>query len=129
MTAFVRPTVFVVEDNLLYQQMIARELESITDDVHFYTNGESCIEELYKNPSLLILDYNLEGPINGLDTLQHVRRKRPGVLALVFSSEKSLYSKENLRHYGTFDFLEKGEQSFHLLKQRIGRLLQLPVMG
>jgi len=64
-----QPVIFVVEDNLIYQNLIAKELESVSRNIHFYTNGESCLEELDKGPSVIVMDYNLDGKLNGLDTL------------------------------------------------------------
>jgi two-component system, OmpR family, response regulator len=121
-----RLTIFVVEDNLIYQQLIAKELESVSTDIHFYTKGETCINDMYKNPSLIILDYNLDGAINGLDTLQHIRKSKPGIYAILFSNQQGLYSKENLLQYGSFDFLDKCEHSFQMLKQMILRSLRIP---
>ena len=56
-----QPVIFVVEDNLLYQSLIAKELESVSNNIHFYTNGESCVDDLDKQPSVIVLDYNLDG--------------------------------------------------------------------
>ncbi|MBS1917927.1 MAG: response regulator [Bacteroidetes bacterium] len=121
-----KPTIFVVEDNLLYQHLIAKELEAVNGDIHFFTNGEACISELHKNPSVIVLDYNLDGKINGLDTLQFVRKKKPGIPAILFSSQRGIYSKENLLRYGYFDFIEKCEHSFQVLRQMIQRKLRIP---
>jgi two-component system OmpR family response regulator len=121
-----KPTIFVVEDNLLYQHLIAKELESIDGEVHFFTKGEDCLNELHKNPSVLILDYNLDGIINGLDTLQSARASMPDIPAIVFSNQQGLHSKENLLRYGYFDFIEKCEQSFQVLRQMIQRKLHIP---
>ena len=62
-----QPVIFVVEDNLIYQNLIAKELESISQNIHFYTTGEACVSELDKQPSVIVLDYNLDGQMNGLD--------------------------------------------------------------
>lgn len=113
------PRIFVVEDNLVYQALIAKELESVSKDIHFYTRGESCICDLDKKPTLLILDYNLEGEINGLDTLQLIREKTPEIPAILFSNQTNLNSTENLVRYGTFNYLEKRENSFSSLKAMI----------
>ena len=82
-----QPVIFVVEDNLIYQSLIAKELESIGGDIHFYTNGEACLNELDKKPSVIVMDYNLEGEMNGLDTLQQVRNTNPDVYVILFSSQ------------------------------------------
>ena len=111
--------IFVVEDNLFYQQLIAKELESVTATIYFYTNGENCLRELDKQPVIIIMDFNLEGSLNGLETLQQVRRINPSIRVIVFSSETELHTRENLLKYGRFHFLEKTIDSFRELKQLV----------
>jgi two-component system, OmpR family, response regulator len=115
--------IFIVEDNLLYQQLIARELESFGGRLFFYTSGEHCIANLCRRPSIVVLDYNLDGKINGLETLEEIRKFDPSIFVVLFSSQKEVYSHENRRRYGSFDFLEKKDHSFSLLK----KLLQAKV--
>ena len=114
-----QPVIFVVEDNVIYQSLIAKELESLSSNIHFYTNGESCISELDKHPSVIVLDYNLDGKMNGLDTLQRVRDIDPDVYVILFSSQKGLNTKEVFLQYGTFDFLEKNSLSLRTLRQMV----------
>jgi two-component system OmpR family response regulator len=109
--------IFIVEDNLLYQQLIARELEGFAGPLSFYTTGEHCLANICRRPSIVVLDYNLDGEINGLETLEEIRKFDPSIFVILFSSQKEVYSSENQRRYGSFDFLEKKEQSFKLLKQ------------
>jgi two-component system OmpR family response regulator len=108
--------IFIVEDNLLYQQLIARELEDFGGPLYFYTTGEHCLANLCRRPSIVVLDYNLDGEINGLEALEEIRKFDPSIFVVLFSSQKEVYSHENQRRYGSFDFLEKKEQSFSLLK-------------
>ena len=117
-----QPVIFVVEDNVIYQSLIAKELETLSNNISFYTNGESCISELYKRPleerpTVIVLDYNLDGVMNGLDTLQRVRDLDPNVYVILFSSQKGLNTKEVFLQYGSFDFLEKNSLSLRTLRQ------------
>lgn len=114
-----QPVIFVVEDNLIYQGLIAKELETITSNIHFFTNGESCISELDKHPSVIVLDYNLDGEMNGLDTLQRVRDIDPHVYVILYSSQKGLNTKEIFLQYGSFDFLEKNSLSLRTLRNMV----------
>lgn len=109
--------IFIVEDNLLYQQLIARELEDFVGPLFFYTTGEHCLANICRRPSIVVLDYNLDGEINGLETLEEIRKFDPSIFVILFSSQKEVCSNENQQRYGSFDFLEKKEQSFTLLKQ------------
>jgi DNA-binding NtrC family response regulator len=94
-------------------------LETPTKSLHFSTNGESCISNLSKRPSVIVLDYNLDGQMNGLDTLQRVRDFDPNVYVILFSSQKGLNTKEMFLQYGSFDFLEKNSLSLRTLRQMV----------
>ena len=113
------PRIFIVEDNLIYQQLIAKELDSLSGEFHFYTNGEDCIHDLQKRPSIVVLDFDLDGGLNGLETMLQIREFDASIYVILFSSQKNLNSCENMVQYGSFDFLEKREHSFQLLKQMI----------
>ena len=106
------PGIFIVEDNLMNQQLIARELESFGGRIYFYTSGERCLADLGRHPSIVVLDYNLDGEINGLETLEEIRKFDPSIFVVLFSSQQEVHSHENLERYGSFDFIEKREQSF-----------------
>jgi two-component system OmpR family response regulator len=113
------PVIFVVEDNLMYQNLIAKELESVGGNIHFYTTGEACLVDLDKKPSVIVMDYNLEGQMTGLDTLQQVRNTHPDVYVILFSSQQGLNTKEIFLQYGSFDFLEKNSLSLRTLRQMV----------
>lgn len=103
----------------MYQSLIAKELETLSQNIHFYTTGESCLHDLGKSPSVIVLDYNLDGEMNGLDTLQKVRAINPDVYVILFSSQKGLNTKEILLQYGSFDFLEKNSLSLSTLRHMV----------
>ena len=113
------PKIFVVEDNPFYQNLILKMLESVSNDIDAYTTGENCLEEMYKQPSIIIIDYMLEGEINGLDTIRKIRSMNSSALVILFSTEPELLTKENLSDYGSFEFLEKSVHTFPLLKKII----------
>jgi CheY-like chemotaxis protein len=109
--------IVIVEDNLMYQQLIARQVQSAGDEVHFFTKGETCVEELAGiTPDVLVLDYNLEGEMNGLDILKHVRTSHPNTFAVVYSTEEGLNCQENFDRCGHFVYIEKKENSINYLQ-------------
>ena len=113
------PRIFVVEDNLFYQQMIAKQLESLSGDIYFFTKGEQCLKAMDKKPAIVVMDYDLEGVINGLDTLQAIRKFNDTIYVILFSSQKSLNTTENHNRYGSFIYLEKKKHSFAKLRNLI----------
>ena len=112
--------IIVVEDNLFYQQLIAKQLESISTEIHFFTNGEDCLEELAGSKAdLIVLDNNLGGKLSGLDTLKQIRTSDPQIHIILFSTELALDTEENLSLYGHFEYVEKNNAGFKKLKERI----------
>jgi len=112
--------IFIVEDNLLFQQLIAKELESISYSQYLFTNGEDCIEKLRQlKPDVIVLDNNLEGPMTGLETLKAIRGFDNDLYIIIFSTDEGIDSLENIASYGNFDYVEKTLASFTQLKQKI----------
>lgn len=113
-------SIFVVEDNLMFQQLIAKQLESISHTISFFTTGESCINELSQTrPDVIILDNNLDGNLTGLDTLKTLRQLDQDMYVVLFSTEQALDSRENVARYGKFEYVEKNEAGFRHLKDKV----------
>ena len=58
--------IFIVEDNPIYQELVTQVLGSVSQDIHLFTSGEGCLKEIHNEPSVIIMDYLLEGKMNGL---------------------------------------------------------------
>lgn len=113
-------TLYVVEDTLFYQQLIDRTLKPLCVQAMYFTSGEEAITRLpIYPPYLVILDYNLDGVMTGLDTLRAIRRQYPAVYVILFSTRFEINTKENFRTYGVFDFVEKNGDGFRVLQQKI----------
>ena len=112
--------IIIVEDNHFYQQLIAKQLESVSSNIHFFTSGEECINKMESHkPDIIVLDNNLEGKMSGLDTLKSIRVIAPYIHIILFSSELQLNTTENLSFYGMFEYVEKNNAGFKKLKDRI----------
>jgi len=64
----------IVEDEAIIAQFLKMELESEGYIVNgLYSNGKSCIEALKNmDTDILLVDINLNGPIDGIDTAKEV---------------------------------------------------------
>lgn len=112
--------IFIVEDNPLYQQLIKKELQSVSAATHLFTTGEDCIKELVvHNPDVIVLDNDLDGVLTGLETLKIIRISHPDLYVLIFSARQELDTVENFIDYGHFDYLEKTSRAFIDLKKKI----------
>ena len=65
-----QPKICLVEDNPVYQTLILKQLESISQDIQVFSKGENFLSELSGltiQPDLVILDYHLEGVIKAFN--------------------------------------------------------------
>lgn len=112
--------IFVVEDNLIYQQLIAKQLDSLSYAIQFFTQGEECINALKVSlPDVIVLDNSLAGTMSGLETLKVIRALHPDLYVVLFSTDKALDTLENYSNYGSFVYLEKNITAFARLKDKV----------
>jgi CheY-like chemotaxis protein len=111
--------IFIVEDNPIYQQLVIKALEPVSDDIHLFTSAEKCLTEMHQDPAVVIMDYMLEGKMNGLAAIRKIRRTNASVYVILFSTDPELDTAENLQLYGAFDYIKKSVYAFPLLKQMI----------
>jgi CheY-like chemotaxis protein len=111
--------IFIVEDNPIYQELVTQVLGSVSQDIHLFTSGEGCLKEIHNEPSVIIMDYLLEGKMNGLAAIRRIRKTNKSVYVILFSTEPELGTEENVLRYGAFDYLQKNVYAFPLLKQMI----------
>src|ERR1035437_475944 len=92
-------SVFVVDDNKSYLTMLAHYLHK-----HFkskiqvdpFTNGEDCLKEIEKNPTVevVILDYHLNAKsskaLNGLAVLKKIKEINSEIIVIMLSAEDKL---------------------------------------
>ncbi|MEO6917395.1 MAG: response regulator [Chitinophagaceae bacterium] len=115
-----RLMIFVVEDNPIYQQLISRQLEPLSYALRLFAKGEDCLEGLKKSmPDMIVMDNSLDGELTGLQTVQQIRKTDSNLYILVFSTEPGLDSPENIKLYGNFDYVEKKETAFALLRDKV----------
>lgn len=112
--------IYVVEDNPIYQQLIARQLEPLSYALSLFAKGEDCLEGLKKStPDMIVMDNSLDGELSGLQTVQQIRKTNTDLYVLVFSTEPDLDNTDNIKIYGTFDYVEKKETAFALLRDKV----------
>jgi DNA-binding NarL/FixJ family response regulator len=114
--------IFIVEDNQIYSMMLDYILskDSIYQFVSF-KSGEECIENLYMNPDIIILDYGLPG-MNGYETLLEIKKRNPKIHVVILSHYDDNQLKKKMLEAGAEDFILK---QGHGEKQVIDRIEQI----
>lgn len=79
--------------------------------IKVFDNGKDCLDNLGDDPDVIILDHYMS-PLNGLDVLQRVKEKKPGVYVIYISSGLEASLKNDCLKQGAFCYIIKGENEF-----------------
>jgi DNA-binding NarL/FixJ family response regulator len=117
--------IFIVEDNQIYSMMLDYILskDSIYEFVSF-RSGEECLENLYMNPDIIILDYGLPG-MNGYETLLEIKKRNPEIHVVILSHYDDEQLKKKFLNAGADDFILKQGHGENQVIQRIEEITAL----
>jgi two-component system OmpR family response regulator len=124
---------FLVDDDVLYLSSLRIEFQQNSNfNVQTFTTGERCIENLSMNPSLIILDYHLDGTKpgaeNGLQTLDKIRAFNPLIPVIILSSQDKIEVAVNCMRHKAYDYIVKSETAFVRLHKIIDTIFTLKKM-
>ena len=106
----------IVDDDPIYGTTLQKILNiKKYSNVKLYSSGEECMNNLNEKPSLVILDFSLEG-LNGLDVLKMIKSKQPKVKVVFLTSlnrDEELIAK--CKNEGALEFFQKDEKGIEQL--------------
>ena len=92
-------------------------------EVQSFFSGEDCLEHLYLNPSLIVLDYYLgEGEstaMTGLDTLKKINETSHKIPVVILSREKDNALIREFLHFGAIQYVVKDDFFINTLIETI----------
>ncbi len=114
--------IFVVEDDLLYMNLIKRELEKMGyNRTRYFTTGQEAMQNLNKKPDIALLDYFLEKDFTGIDILKAIRKRFPDTQVIFLTASDDVNIAVDTMRIGAYDYIVKGDTAFirirHLLKK------------
>jgi len=119
----VRPeTIFVVEDDILYLNLINKELEKMGyANIKSFNTGKEAIHSLDEKPDVALLDYFLEKDYTGMDILKKLRKRFPDTQVIFLTASDDVNIAVDTMRNGAYDYIVKGDTAFirirHLLKK------------
>ena len=116
--------IFLVDDDVVFLKTLEIEFLQQPDIiVETFSTGELCIDNLSRNPDVIILDYNLDGinktAMNGLATLDKIKEYNPEINVVMLSSQDKIDVAISCMHHKAFDYVIKSETSFIRLQKII----------
>lgn len=125
--------IFLVDDDALLLKSMEIDFKEHTEfEIETYATGELCIENLSKNPDVIILDYHLDGitenAMNGIETLDKIKSIHSEIPVIMHSSQDKIEVAINCMHHKAFDYVIKSETSFIRLQKNIENIFKMKKM-
>lgn len=103
--------IFVVEDDPMYAKILEYHLSQNPDyDVKVFTDGKSCLENLYENPDIITLDYSLPD-ISGMEVLRKLHEHDSDIPVIIISGQEDVTTAVNLLKEGAYDYITKDKNT------------------
>lgn len=112
--------IFIVEDDKIFSKLISHYLSLDSDyDIEIFENGKECLNNLYKNPSLISLDYNLPG-MKGIEILNKIKEYDPNLPVIIVSGQQDISTALELLRKGAYDYILKDDNT----KERLWKIIK-----
>jgi two-component system, OmpR family, response regulator len=122
-------SVFLVDDDKMFLLSLKHKLIDQFKDVKFFTftSGEECLENIDKNPDVVVLDYYLSedaaGAMDGLDVLKKIKSVSNNIRVIMLSAQDKLNIAVESIKYGASEYVVKSETAFVRVQNSIKNLL------
>lgn len=120
--------IFIVEDNAMYAKSLEFFLKSRFEgvEINIFPVGELCVDNLDKNPDLIVMDYELNTRYydaeNGVSILKEIKSQKPKTEVVVLSSRQEESLVQEIKDSGSIYF-NKNEQAFKNIENHISILV------
>ncbi len=104
-------SIFIVEDDPIFGKILEHHLSLNPDyDVQLFSNGQDLLKNLYRNPSVITLDYSLPD-LTGSDILKRIKQYNPDIQVIIVSGQEDVATAVKLLKEGAYDYLTKEENT------------------
>ena len=116
------PLIFVVEDNQMYNKLVVSYLKTNRlTNVESYLTGEDALNNMHKNPDIIIQDYLLDG-MTGIEVLIKAKKTNPNVEFIFLSGQDSIDIAINSMKYGAYDYIVKDQMALQKMVSKINKI-------
>lgn len=125
--------IFLVDDDAVFLKSLEIQFLDHADFIiEKFPTGERCLEKLYQNPDVIILDYHLDGidknAMNGIETLDKIKAFNSDISVVMLSSQDKIEVAVNCLHHRAFDYVVKSETAFMRLQKIITNIFSYKKM-
>ena len=104
-------TVFIIEDDPIYMRLVKYVFELNPDfNIHIFTTGQECIDNLHLKPSIISLDFSLPD-MKGDQVLKKIKNYNKDIGVIVLSGQQDIEVAVELLRNGAYDYIVKNEET------------------
>lgn len=123
-----KTSIFLVDDDAVFLKLLEIEFKSHTEfQIITFPTGEECVKNLKLHPSIIILDYHLDGieekAMNGIQTLDYILAFNSNIPVIMLSSQDKIEVAIECMHHHAFDYVVKSETAFMRLQKIISNII------
>ncbi|GCD78210.1 acetoacetate metabolism regulatory protein AtoC [Thermaurantimonas aggregans] len=112
--------IFLVEDDEFYGKLLKHHLSLNPDyEVELFTSGRELLENLYKKPNVISLDYTLPD-MSGANVLRDIKKQYPEIPVIIVSGQEDITTAVTLLKEGAYDYIVKDKDT----KERIWNVVK-----
>lgn len=117
------PLIFIVEDSIIYKDLIVGYLQSKKfTNLKVFKNAEECLDEIHLKPDLIVLDDSFDG-ISGLELMLKTKEEYPEIDYVFLSGQSNLKVAVEIMKMGAADYIIKDEKAPCQLVESIEKLV------
>jgi len=103
--------IFIVEDDKVFARMLEYHLSLNPDyQVEIFHNGKDFLNNLYKNPDMVSLDYSLPN-MSGMDIVNKIKKSHPRLPIVIVSGQEDINTAIELFKKGVYDYITKDDDT------------------
>ena len=109
--------IFIVDDDLMTSNIYGQHLQNLGyTDVTIFDNGQDCLNALIEEPSIILLDHQMEN-LTGMEVLQKVKRFDPNIYVVFISGQEDMATAVEALKMGAFDYIIKGDNDIRSIEK------------
>ena len=115
--------VFIVDDDCFCRNIYKQQLTNMGFwDIYMFHNGEECLKNIFMQPDIIVLDYNMAA-IDGLEVVKIIKRSYPQIRMLMISGQKEKQVALDALRYGASAYISKDGKELDLLSVITNRIV------
>jgi len=120
--------IFVVDDDPFINMLVVKRFTSDGYLMKAYESGEACLQEINRDPDLIILDYLFVGEnkefMNGMQVLDKIKELKPEIPVIMLSGQENGEIVLELARKGIDDYVIKDHNLIDNLNTAIGEVFE-----